>query len=173
MRKLIFFISLIILSLSTFAEMSMSTLALTSPSFTHKTRLPVDFTCDGTDISPELNWSGIPANTESFALIVSDPDAPSGTFYHWIVYDIPKTTTGLPEGVKTLPAQTKQGKNSAGNNEYMGACPPKGKDHHYIFTLYALNKKLDLPPGIDAKTLLQAMQNHITGKTELIAIYSH
>ncbi|MDR3478193.1 MAG: YbhB/YbcL family Raf kinase inhibitor-like protein [Gammaproteobacteria bacterium] len=134
--------------------------------------LPVAYTCDGKNISPALLWSGKPKNTQSFALIVSDPDAPSGTFYHWVLFNIPANVTELAEGISALPGDTVAGKNSWEKMAYNGPCPPKGASHRYVFTLYALDKKLDLMKGADALALIDAMTSHVLQEAEYTMVYS-
>lgn len=146
---------------------------LDTSSFASNGTIPPQYSCDGKDASPQLSWKGIPDKTETFALILSDPDAPGGTFYHWVLFNIPKNITALAEGISNLPAGTKAGKNSMNRMRYSGPCPPKGATHHYIFTLYALDTTLSLITGPDAETLLHAMQNHIIGQTELRGLFSH
>lgn len=145
---------------------------LTTNAFLDSGVLPVLYTCDGKNISPELSWENIPAKTQTFALILSDIGAPSGVFYHWVLYNIPANITKFNEGIKQLPSGTRLGKNSWNKTEYNGPCPPKGASHKYIFTLYALDTKLTLPAGVDAKTLLETIKNHILQQTQLVAIYS-
>ena len=146
---------------------------LKTNAFQDKGSLPILYTCDGNDISPALSWINPPAKTASFALILSDPDAPGGTFYHWILYNIPVTITTLPEGLTQLPTGVAAGKNNWEKAKYNGPCPPKGTTHHYIFTLYALDKELSLPSGISAPSLLKAIHKHILGKAELNVRFSH
>jgi Raf kinase inhibitor-like YbhB/YbcL family protein len=145
---------------------------ITSTATTDSGPLPVLYTCDGKNISPKIAWSGKPANTHSFALIVSDPDAPNGTFYHWLLYNLPTNVSALDEGIQLLPEPTKTGTNSFGKLAYSGPCPPRNTNHHYIFTLYALDKKLNLQEGADAAELLKAMDNHILDKTIFVAVYT-
>lgn len=149
---------------------------LTSPSFQHQSDIPKQFTCEGKDYSPALNWNGAPANTKSFALIVDDPDAPDPkapkmTWLHWVLFNIPAATTGLPENVSpsALPAETKSGLNDWNRTGWGGPCPPIGR-HRYFFKLYALDAelKLDRPTK---KALEQAMQGHILAQTELMGTY--
>lgn len=135
--------------------------------------LPALYTCDGKDISPELHWKNSPKNTQSFALILADPDAPSGIFYHWVLYNLPNTATHLPEGIKHFPSGTLNGTNSFGKMQYNGPCPPKGAKHRYIFTLYALDTTLTIKAGLDAEELMHAMEKHILDKAILQAVYSH
>jgi Raf kinase inhibitor-like YbhB/YbcL family protein len=151
------------------------TFSLHSNSFTSLHPLAPVYTCDGTNISPELDWKNAPDGTKSFALILSDPDAPSGTFYHWVVYNIGKNVTALPENVSANANDVKTGANSWGRKKYSGPCPPQGQTHHYIFTLYALDTSMVLPPDTDAQTLLKAMQqhNHILATAELRTVYGH
>ena len=153
------------------------TLTLTSPAFTHNGAMPARLTCDGQDLSPELRWSGLPAETQSLALIVDDPDAPDPaapriTWVHWVLYNIPPTATGLAEAVApgALPAGTRQGLNDWGRTGYGGPCPPIGR-HRYFHKLYALDTVLpDL--GKPAKAALeQAMKGHVLASTELVGTY--
>lgn len=150
-----------------------NTFELHSNSFNQQSPLRPIYTCDGQDISPALAWTGAPINTETFALILSDPDAPQGTFYHWVVYNIPKTVTTFSEGMNQLPSGALSGQNSFGKSGYNGPCPPKGIAHRYIFTVYALNTRLALPSGVDASTLINAMQKHILKSAEISTTYSH
>jgi Raf kinase inhibitor-like YbhB/YbcL family protein len=136
--------------------------------------IPRENACTGANLSPPLSWSGAPAATKSFALIVADPDAPSGVFYHWVAYDLPASSTGLAAAVAPdpeLPDGARQGVNSFGAVGYKGPCPPHGKPHHYHFQLYALDTKVDLRPGADAKELESAMKGHTLGSAELVGIF--
>jgi Raf kinase inhibitor-like YbhB/YbcL family protein len=146
---------------------------LASTSFADHSQLPLKYTCDGQAISPELHWSNVPTTTKSLVLIVSDPDAPGKTFYHWIVYNIPPTVTSLTEAMPALPAGAIAGKNSMQELRYKGACPPKGEKHRYIFSLYALDAKLALATGAPAESVLQAMQGHLIEETSLLATFKH
>ena len=150
---------------------------LSSAVFSHNDPIPAIHTCDGKDISPPLAWDGLPAGTKSLALIVDDPDAPDPrapkmTWVHWVLYNIPAASTGLPEnvGVGDLPAGTMEGRNNWGRTGYGGPCPPIGR-HRYFFKLYALDSVLpDLQqPG--KEKLLKAMEGHILDKAELIGTY--
>ena len=136
--------------------------------------LPRKFTCEGADASPALDWSEPPAGTQGFALIVDDPDAPGGTWVHWVVYDLPSNTGQLPEGVPQadgLPGGGRQGVNDFGKSGYAGPCPPPGKSHRYFFKLYALDKKLDLGAGATKKAVEQAMKGHVLARAELVGRY--
>lgn len=132
--------------------------------------IPQKFTCDGQDISPQISWQGAPANTTAFALIFDDPDAPMGTWDHWILYNIPASTTEFAENIQSLPAGTLEGLNSFGKRSYGGPCPPD-KIHRYYFKLYALDKPLDLSPGISKKELENAMQSHVLAEAVLMGRY--
>jgi Raf kinase inhibitor-like YbhB/YbcL family protein len=146
---------------------------LSTPAFAHEGTIPIQYSCDGKDISPALEWAHVPEKTKTLALILSDPDAPGGIFYHWAVFNIPNTMTSFPEAVSKLPAGTMVGKNSWGQTHYRGPCPPKGATHHYIFSLYALDASLALPADIDAKLIINAFHNHLVGKAELKALFAH
>jgi Raf kinase inhibitor-like YbhB/YbcL family protein len=146
---------------------------LTSNAFVDNSLIPLKYTCDGANISPPLSWDEIPPNTQSLVLIVDDPDAPGKTFVHWVVYDIPPTVKQFPEHIpssKTLPNGGIQGKNDFGKLGYGGACPPSGT-HRYFFHLYALDKKLNLEPGMSKNQILTAMKDHVLAKTELMGKY--
>jgi hypothetical protein len=145
---------------------------LNTTAFLDQGTLPVLYTCDGKNISPEFDWTNVPAKAQTFVLIMTDPTAPGGTFYHWIVYNIPKSTVQLPQGIDKLPSGALAGKNSWGKPQYGGPCPPKGSAHSYIVTVYALDTKLTLPAGAEGQAVLDAMQKHIVGKVALTAIYS-
>jgi Raf kinase inhibitor-like YbhB/YbcL family protein len=150
---------------------------LESPAFTQQGEMPVRFTCDGTDVSPPLSWSNLPTGTKSLALIVDDPDAPDPkapkmTWVHWVLYNLPTETGGLPEGLNSdkLPAGTRQGLNGWKRTGYRGPCPPIGQ-HRYFHKLYALDTVLpDLGQPTKAQ-LEQAMQGHVLAKAELVGVY--
>jgi Raf kinase inhibitor-like YbhB/YbcL family protein len=171
MRFTTFILGLLI-SISSYATETSTTFTLTSSSFPDAGPIPTLYTCDRKDISPGLSWTNIPAKTQSFALIVSDPDAPNGVWYHWVVYNIPSSVKELPEGFTRLPAGAVIGKNSWDKAQYNGPCPPKSSLHKYIFTLYALNSKLQLPANTDAKTILAAAEKHMIQKAQITAVYS-
>jgi Raf kinase inhibitor-like YbhB/YbcL family protein len=149
-------------------------LQLTSSAFRPETDIPVKFTCQGDDISPELAWKDAPAQTKTFALIVHDPDAPrQGGFTHWVVYNIPAGVQQLrqnePKG-DALPGGGVQGRNDGGKVGYMGPCPPSGT-HRYYFYLYALDTELNLQSGAGKDDLEKAMQGHVLQKAELMGKY--
>ena len=147
---------------------------LTSIAFAHEEPIPVKHTCDGEDISPPLQWSDPPAGTQSFALIADDPDAPRGTWIHWVLYNLPSEARALAEAVPSdadLPDGSRHGENSWGRMDYGGPCPPSGT-HRYVFKLYALDMALDLEASATKDQLLQAMDEHILAQTELIGTYT-
>jgi Raf kinase inhibitor-like YbhB/YbcL family protein len=144
------------------------TMALTSPAFNNGEAIPGKFTCDGEDISPELDWFGTPEGTVSLALIMDDPDAPVGTWVHWVLYDLPMDLSGLRQAMTGVGVD---GTNSWNRTGYGGPCPPSGT-HRYYFKLYALDTNLDLDPGMKKKDLLAAMEGHILGQAELMGTYS-
>lgn len=149
------------------------TLELTSASFEDGGMIPRRHTCDGTDVSPALAWSRVPDGTVALALICDDPDAPMGTWVHWVLYDLPPDVTGLPEAAPTqeiLDNGGKQGRNDSRNIGYGGPCPPSGT-HRYHFKLYALDREVGLKPGAAKKQLLQAMQGHILAEAQLMGRY--
>ncbi|MGO8756204.1 MAG: YbhB/YbcL family Raf kinase inhibitor-like protein [Gallionellaceae bacterium] len=158
-------------------EKTIMSLTITSPSFMPDREIPARHTCDGRNISPPLAWSGVPAGTKSLALIADDPDAPDPaapkmTWVHWVLYNIPPDSNGLPESAATegLPAGTLQGINDWHRTGYGGPCPPIGK-HRYFFKLYALDTVLpDLKHPAKA-TLEKAMQGHVLARSELIGLY--
>ncbi len=153
------------------------TLEITSPAFSHNKEIPAKYTCDGEDISPALEWSGLPEGTKSIALIVDDPDAPDPaaprmTWVHWVLYNIPPSATGLPEGVKSKDLQegTKEGLNDWKRTGYGGPCPPIGR-HRYFHKLYALDIVLPDLGRPAKKDLEKAMEGHILAKAELVGTY--
>ena len=144
---------------------------LTSSDFQNGGDIPQKFTCKGADVSPELSWTNPPAGTRSFTLIADDPDAPAGTWTHWVLFDLPAQTSTLPEGVTKVdevPDGGRQGRNDFRKIGYGGPCPPPGKPHRYFFKLYALDKALNLKPGASKQEVEQAMQGHVLGQAELV-----
>jgi len=147
---------------------------LTSASFPNGGTIPKKYTCDGSDVSPALTWSGAPQGTQGFALIADDPDAPVGTWSHWVLYDLPAGTTSLAESVSKVdapPGGGQQGKNDFGKTGYGGPCPPPGTPHRYFFKLYAVDRRLDLKPGARQKEVERALQGHILAQAELMGKY--
>ena len=141
--------------------------------FSNESKLPVQFTCDGKDISPELSWVGVPDKTVTLALILTDLNAPGGVFYHWVIYNIPATVLNFPQGIVHFPTGIMLGKNSWDKRQYNGPCPPKGDAHTYVFSLYALDTKLKPDTEANGESVINAMQGHILDKTELTATYMH
>jgi len=147
---------------------------IVSSAFLAGDTIPQKFTCDSSDDSPRLTWTGPPAKTQSFALIMDDPDAPVGTWVHWVIYDLPANARELAEGVvkqEQLLSGARQGRNDFGKIGYGGPCPPPGKPHRYFFKLYALDAKLGLKPGARKSDLERAMQGHILAQAELMGRY--
>ena len=144
----------------------MKELSLKSPAFEPTKLIPKKYTCDGENINPPLTIEGIPKETKTLALILDDPDAPSGTFDHWVVWNIPASTTKISEN--TVPGT--EGMNSAREHGYHGPCPPSGT-HRYFFKVYALDTELSLGANSDRKGVEKAMQGHILAKGELIGLY--
>ncbi|MCS7244918.1 MAG: YbhB/YbcL family Raf kinase inhibitor-like protein [candidate division WOR-3 bacterium] len=140
-----------------------------SNSFKEKENIPIKYTCEGENISPHVRWEEFPKETKSFVLIMSDPDAPFGTFYHWILYDIPNNIGEIKEGESI----GKKGKNDFGKLGYGGPCPPRGHGkHRYYITIYALNvESLGIKEGASAKEVLKAIEGKIIAKGEFYGIY--
>ncbi len=147
---------------------------LKSTGFENGGKIPKEYTCEGADLSPALSWLHPPAGAQSFVLLVDDPDAPSGTWVHWVVYNLAGRLRGVPAHVPKgnhLAQGGLQGKNDFGWTGYGGPCPPPGPAHHYHFKLYALDEKLDLPPGASEKEVLNAMKGHVLGEAQIIALF--
>lgn len=157
-----------------------ATLTVTSPTLKAGETIPRDYTADGKNVSPPLQWTGAPAATKEFAIILDDPDVPMPQpFVHWVMYKIPGTAAGVPENIPIDPAAAMpaeiagaiQGLSGFKRPIYRGPAPPPGKPHHYHFKVYALDAVLDLKPGLTKADLLEAMKGHIVGEGELVAIY--
>lgn len=140
---------------------------LETPAFQEGKTIPKKYTCQGENISPPLFFIDAPKETATFVIIVDDPDAPGGTFDHWIAWNIPGSTKSLPEGAKVKD----QGANHYGEKNYKGPCPPPGKPHRYFFKLYALDTKLTLPAGVTKAQLEKALEGHILAKAELMGTF--
>lgn len=149
-------------------DTKMEKLHLTSQAFTHNGMIPPEYTCDGTDRNPPLTIRNIPAKSRSLALIVDDPDAPRGTWIHWVVWNIDPDTTEIP--ANSVPRGALQGTNDFGKQSYGGPCPPSGT-HRYFFKLYALDISLSLKTGATKAQLEDAMKGHILEKVELLGLY--
>jgi Raf kinase inhibitor-like YbhB/YbcL family protein len=149
-------------------------LTLSSTAFVEGEDIPTRHTCDGENVSPQLAWNNAPAGTQSFALIMDDPDAPGGIFTHWVIFDLPADVRHLPEAVpagEELDNGARHGLNSFGEISYGGPCPPSGPGHRYQFTLYALDTTLNLPAGASKQQVLDAMQGHILASVTLTGLY--
>jgi Raf kinase inhibitor-like YbhB/YbcL family protein len=150
------------------------TVQVTSSAFAEGQPIPAKYTCDGEDISPPLKWGSIPQGAKSLALICDDPDAPAGTWVHWVLYDLPATVAELPERVpmtETIPNGGKQGINDFKRVGYGGPCPPRGGPHRYFFKLYALDAELQLKAKATKKELVRAMEGHILAEGQLMGTY--
>ncbi len=148
---------------------------LKSPAFAYGGAVPKRYTCDGEDRSPPLRWQGVPEGTGALLLYVFDPDAPVGTFVHWVAYDLPPDRNGLPEGVPKTPEAMgfKQATNDFRRVGYGGPCPPRGHgSHRYFFRLYALDGPLGLAPGRPAREVLKAAEGHVLGEAEWMGTYT-
>ncbi len=148
-------------------------LEVVSPAFAAGGMIPRKHTCDGEDVSPEISWSGAPAGTRSFALICDDPDAPAGTWVHWVVFNLPAAVSRLPEALPaapSLPNGGRQGKNDFRRIGYGGPCPPSGT-HRYVFKVYALDRLLDLEPGATKAQVEAAMKGHVLAEGSLMGRY--
>jgi Raf kinase inhibitor-like YbhB/YbcL family protein len=152
-------------------KLNVAELRVRSPAFEAHGRIPERHTGDGEDISPTLEWSGVPESTRSFAVIMHDPDAPLvDGFTHWVAYRIPGDATGLPEGSREFVAGT----NSFGNSGYNGPAPPPGHGpHHYYFWVYALDEELNLEPGLDRRTLIDTIEDHVIEQARVIGTFEH
>jgi Raf kinase inhibitor-like YbhB/YbcL family protein len=149
-------------------------LDVSSDAFTRDGQIPVVYTCDGTNVSPPLSWGPVPQGTANIAILVTDPDAPSGTFIHWVAYNIQPGTRAIPAGASgknVLPTGSVQGMNDMGRQGYWGPCPPKGKPHHYHFTVYALDSAITLTGKRDGRMLAEALAGHVLAQGELVGIY--
>ena len=136
--------------------------------------IPKKFACSGEDVSPGLAWTVAPSGTQSILLIVDDPDAPAGTWTHWLVYDLPPAVHELPEGVPHTPDLKiggHQGKNDFGKTGYNGPCPPPGKPHHYYFRVFALDRRLNLPAGAGRKAIDREMRGHVLAEGEVMGSF--
>lgn len=148
--------------------------ALKSTAFAEGGGIPKKYTCDGADVSPALSWLDAPAGTQSLALIADDPDAPVGTWTHWIVWNIPAKSNGLPEGVPKVGETgdgVRQGTSDFKRVGYGGPCPPPGKPHRYFFKLYAVDATLEAKPGASRDEVERALKGHVLAHTELMGTY--
>lgn len=144
---------------------------LSSSAFQDGKPIPASFTCKGDNSNPPLNIIGTPTDAKSLALILHDPDAVSGDFTHWLMWDIPSSTNGI--NAHSVPVGAVQGPNGIGDNQYMGPCPPAGTGtHHYIFELYALDTILNLPPQTTREELQKAIADHTIAKSQLVGLFA-
>jgi Raf kinase inhibitor-like YbhB/YbcL family protein len=153
----------------------MTAIDITSEAFGQGARIPDEYTCKGANISPPLSFGSLPSGTQSIVVICDDPDAPSGLFTHWILYNIPENTKKIQKGVPKKPVLndgSRHGSNSYGRMEYSGPCPPSGKNHHYQFAVYALDTVLAVRAPVTRKDIGSMMEDHIIGKGELTALFS-
>lgn len=149
-------------------------MSISSAAFRHEGDIPSRHTCDGLDLSPPLTFHDVPAAAKSLVVICDDPDAPAGVWDHWVLFNLPPTATGLPEGQPDggkSPDGHRAGKNSWGRLGYGGPCPPGGT-HRYFFTLYALDTVLDVPEGADKQQVLQAAKGHILASATIMGRYA-
>ncbi len=147
---------------------------VTSTAFAEGGAIPPKYTGQGDDVSPPLQWTAASPQTKSFALICDDPDAPMGTWTHWVIYNLPATATGLPENVAkrgSLPDGSKQGQNSFGKIGYNGPAPPPGKAHRYFFKVYALDTVLTLDAGAEKGEVVNAINGHVLAQGQLMGTY--
>jgi hypothetical protein len=145
-----------------------------STAFSEGQPIPGRHAFDKQNLSPDLQWSGVPSSAKSLVLICDDPDAPGGTWVHWVLYDLTPSMTGLPEGIPqspTLDSGGKQGLNDFKRVGYGGPCPPPGKPHHYLFKLYALDIRPELQPALTKKDLLKTMDGHVIAEGQLMGTY--
>ena len=147
-------------------QIQASAMKVTSPDFSQGSAIPKEFTCDGADISPELDIENLPEDTKSIAIIIDDPDAASGTFTHWIVWNIPSANK-----IEKNSSQGISGTNSFKKTGYQGPCPPAGKAHRYIFKIHALDSELNLDASAEKDDLINAMKSHILAQSEIMAEY--
>jgi Raf kinase inhibitor-like YbhB/YbcL family protein len=152
---------------------TLASLAVTSRSFASGGQIPVDFSCDGADRSPQLTWSAPPAGTKSLAVVVDDPDAPGGDFTHWLVYNIRPETLALAEAVDPAELGASVGINGFNRQAYSGPCPPRMELHHYFFRVFALDAPLDAKPGANREAVDAAMSGHVLAEGALVGVFSH
>lgn len=175
MKKVLIIISLCLLSLNNAIAKEGMDMQIKSTAFEENGLIPRKYTCDGSDVSPPLTWTRPPAGTKGIALICDDPDAPMGTWVHWVIYGLSPETQSLPENVppqKTVLGGAKQGINDFRKIGYGGPCPPRGHGaHRYFFKIYALDIEIDLPPGATKQEVEKAMKGHILAEGQIIGKY--
>jgi Raf kinase inhibitor-like YbhB/YbcL family protein len=174
MRNLLSTVIALISIILVYAPLAQAQLTLTSPAIAPGAKIADDYSCTGADRSPALTWSNTPQSTKTFALVVQDPDAPGGTFIHWVAYNIPAGATSLAPGVPQSAEIAGGGKNGINGFDhigYNGPCPPPGKVHHYYFRLFALDSTLALGDKPDAAALESAMSGHVVATAELVGTF--
>jgi Raf kinase inhibitor-like YbhB/YbcL family protein len=149
------------------AVLSAVALSLSSPAFHAGSPIPQRYTCDGRDVSPPLRWSRVPSRARSLAVELEDPDAPGGVFVHWLLWNLSPRTRGIPVQV----GRRTQGRNSFGRIGYSGPCPPQGSTHHYVFTLFAVDRRLTLARGASSARLHAALLHHTVSRARLVGTY--
>ncbi|HXH99549.1 MAG TPA: YbhB/YbcL family Raf kinase inhibitor-like protein [Sphingobacteriaceae bacterium] len=164
------FFTLIFIFIASISKSQTASFKLISSAFEEGKPIPAKYTCDSSNVSPALSWSGFPEKTKSFAIIMDDPDAPMGTWVHWVMYNIPGTVTSLEEELNIEKIKATDGLNSWGDKGYNGPCPPGGT-HSYVFKLYALDNTLTLKEGMEKDELLQAMKGHILSEATLTGLF--
>lgn len=177
-RRTIWFLLFLVFSIATLIVpgqlRAAGTIVVKSTSFEEGKTIPKKHTCDGEDVSPQLAWTGVPAGTKSIAVICDDPDAPAGTWVHWVIYNLPGDSTGIEENVpprEVLAGGARQGKNDFRKIGYNGPCPPGGT-HRYFFKVYAIDTLLDLPAGAVKAELVRAMEGHVLAQGSVMGTYS-
>ncbi|MDP3980867.1 MAG: YbhB/YbcL family Raf kinase inhibitor-like protein [Chlamydiota bacterium] len=172
---IIYFVMVLVLRQDALAaESKMGPMQIASSSFKNNDYIASEYSCDGDDISPPLEWTQVPEKTQSFALIADDPDAPMGTWVHWVIYNIPAESRSLGKDVphdSMLENGSVQGSNDFRLIGYNGPCPPSGKVHRYFFKLYALDVLLEVYPGAPKKDVLSAMEGHVLAEAQIIGLY--
>jgi Raf kinase inhibitor-like YbhB/YbcL family protein len=169
-----FFISMAMIPGSAAETKAKESMQITSTAFSEGAQIPPKYTCEDRNVSPPLKWSGVPKGTRSLVLIADDPDAPAGTWIHWVMYDLPQDSEELAEDTpksESLSNGAKQGMNSFRQLGYGGPCPPPGKAHRYFFKLYALDTVLNLKPAASSKDVERAMEKHVLGEGHLMGTY--
>ena len=169
--KTIFFSLIFILTAGIAQSQTAKPFKLVSAGIKEGKPVPDKYTCDGENVSPALTWSGVPAKTKSFAIIMDDPDAPMGTFVHWVLYNVPGTMTSLEEKLDVEKIKAKDGLTSFGEQGYNGPCPPEGGPHRYIFKIFALDKMITPKDEMDKEELLKEMKGHILGEATLTGLF--
>jgi Raf kinase inhibitor-like YbhB/YbcL family protein len=152
---------------------TVASITVTSKSFPPNGHIPVDYTCDGKDISPQLTWSSPPPATKSLVVVVDDPDAPSGVFTHWVTFNLPADSLQLAEALDPATLGARVGLNDFGNTRYAGPCPPKGQMHRYRYEVIALDAPLNAPEGATRAQIDGAMNGHVVGDGVLYGVFSH